>query len=501
METFILALDQGTSSTRSLLVDRQGNIVAMAQQELPQIYPQAAWVEHDAHLIWQHQLSTIKAVIEQAKISVKQISAIGITNQRETTVVWNKKTGQAISNAIVWQDRRTQAYCQELKEAGHIAMVQDKTGLLLDPYFSGTKLRWLLQNVPGAKALAQAGELAFGTIDAWLIWNLSQGQHHVTDTSNASRSLLWNLKQACWDSELLDLFEIPNSVLPQVLPSNSFFGKTHMDVLGHAIPIMGVAGDQQAALFGQNCWQAGTAKNTYGTGCFLLMHTGSQIVRSQHQLLSTAAASHNSQLQYALEGSVFMAGATIQWLRDGLGIIESSHQVEALATSVPNNGGVHLVPAFTGLGAPYWDANAKAAIMGLSRGSHKAHIARAALESIALQTTALVNAMNQDAVQSGGQVLSQLKVDGGASANSFLMQFQADLLGVPVLRPKITESTAMGAAYLAGLGAGIWQNTQELQQYWQLDRCFEPVMSRDQAQQALHDWDKAVQQVRCHSLL
>ena len=501
METFILALDQGTSSTRSLLVDRQGNIVAMAQQELPQIYPQAAWVEHDAHLIWQHQLSTIKAVIEQAKISVKQIAAIGITNQRETTVVWNKKTGQAISNAIVWQDRRTQAYCQELKEAGHLAMVQDKTGLLLDPYFSGTKLRWLLQNVPGAKTLAQAGELAFGTIDAWLIWNLSQGQHHVTDTSNASRSLLWNLKQACWDNELLDLFEIPNSVLPQVLPSNSFFGKTHADVLGHAIPIMGVAGDQQAALFGQNCWQAGTAKNTYGTGCFLLMHTGSQIVRSQHQLLSTAAASHNSQLQYALEGSVFMAGATIQWLRDGLGIIESSHQVEALATSVPDNGGVHLVPAFTGLGAPYWDANAKAAIVGLSRGSHKAHIARAALESIALQTTALVNAMNQDAVQSGGQVLSQLKVDGGASANSFLMQFQADLLGVPVLRPKITESTAMGAAYLAGLGAGIWQNTQELQEYWQLDRCFETVMSRDQAQQALHDWDKAVQQVRCHSLL
>lgn len=499
MDTYILALDQGTSSSRSLLVDQTGQIIAIAQQELPPIYPQVGWVEHDAHLIWQHQLKTIQDVIQQAKISLHQIAAVGITNQRETTVVWNKKTGRAISNAIVWQDRRTQDACQQLKEAGYSNLVQEKTGLMLDPYFSATKIAWLLDHIPNARAQAQAGELAFGTIDSWLIWNLSGGKAHLTDTTNASRTLLWNLNKAAWDSELLDLFQIPDSMLPQVLPSSSFFANCHANILGHPLPIMGVAGDQQAALFGQNCWQAGSAKNTYGTGCFLLMHTGAQNVRSQHQLLSTAVARYPATSQFALEGSVFMAGATIQWLRDGLGIIQSSQEVEALARTVDDHGGVHLVPAFTGLGAPYWDALAKAAIVGLSRGSHKGHIARAALESIALQATALVNAMNQDACHAGGHALTELKVDGGASANSLLMQFQADLLGVPVLRPKITESTAMGAAYLAGLSAGLWQSPEELQQLWQLDRCFEPKMSRDQANQAMFDWDKAVQQVRCHS--
>jgi glycerol kinase len=446
---YLLALDQGTSSSRSIIFDEQGQIVASAQQEFRQIFPQPGWVEHDANEIWQSQFVTCQQAMRNARLQANDIAAIGITNQRETTVLWDKKTGQPLYNAIVWQDRRTAAYCEELRAQGYAEKIQAKTGLILDPYFSASKLKWLLDHIPGARQRAARGELAFGTIDTWLAWQLSEGKLHVTDITNASRTMLLNIHQGQWDQELLDLFDIPAAVLPEVSPSSHLFGTCGL--LGSAIPIAGIAGDQQAALFGQACFTPGMAKNTYGTGCFMLMHTGAQVATSHNGLISTSACQTGVTSQYALEGSVFIGGAVVQWLRDGLQAIQHSTDVEQLASSVPDSGGVVFVPSFTGLGAPYWVADAKAAIVGLSRGSTVAHIARAALESIAFQSTAVLLAMVKDAVSP----ITELRVDGGAAANNLLLQFQANLLGIPVIRPKVTETTALGAAYLAGLGVGI----------------------------------------------
>ena len=500
--THLLALDQGTSSSRSIVFDADGRIVAMAQQELPQIFPQSGWVEHDPMVIWQTQLATAREALSKAGLRAADIHAIGITNQRETTVVWNKRTGQPIHHAIVWQDRRTEPVCAQLRAGGHAARVQEKTGLVIDPYFSGTKLQWILDHVQGARTLAEQGELLFGTVDSWLIWQLTGGAQeasraqarHVTDVSNASRTMLLNIRQNQWDADMLALLQIPSAMLPKVLPSAADFGQTHPDLLGGAIRIGGVAGDQQSALFGQACFDPGMAKNTYGTGCFTLMHTGERCLLSTNGLLTTSAAQTDSRPTFALEGSVFVGGAVVQWLRDGLHAIKSSSEVEALAGSVPDAGGVTLVPAFTGLGAPYWAAHARGTITGLSRGSTLAHIARAAIEAIAFQSTALLAAMSADAQAHGGTAVSELRVDGGACANNLLMQIQADLLGVPVLRPAVTETTALGAAYLAGLGTGLYANLDELRSHWKLDRRFEPQISRDEAQSRLAAWDKAVRQ-------
>ena len=500
--THLLALDQGTSSSRSIVFDADGRIVAMAQQELPQIFPQSGWVEHDPMVIWQTQLATAREALSKAGLRAADIHAIGITNQRETTVVWNKRTGQPIHHAIVWQDRRTEPVCAQLRAGGHTARVQEKTGLVIDPYFSGTKLQWILDHVQGARTLAEQGELLFGTVDSWLIWQLTGGAQeasraqarHVTDVSNASRTMLFNIRQNQWDAEMLALLQIPSAMLPKVLPSAADFGQTHPDLLGGAIRIGGVAGDQQSALFGQACFDPGMAKNTYGTGCFMLMHTGERCLLSTNGLLTTSAAQTDSRPTFALEGSVFVGGAVVQWLRDGLHAIKSSSEVEALAGSVPDAGGVMLVPAFTGLGAPYWAAHARGTITGLSRGSTLAHIARAAIEAIAFQSTALLAAMSADAQAHGGTAVSELRVDGGACANNLLMQTQADLLGVPVLRPAVIETTALGAAYLAGLGIGLYANLDELRSHWKLDRRFEPQISRDEAQSRLAAWDKAVRQ-------
>ena len=500
--THLLALDQGTSSSRSIVFDADGRIVAMAQQELPQIFPQSGWVEHDPMVIWQTQLATAREALSKAGLRAADIHAIGITNQRETTVVWNKRTGQPIHHAIVWQDRRTEPVCAQLRAGGHTARVQEKTGLVIDPYFSGTKLQWILDHVQGARTLAEQGELLFGTVDSWLIWQLTGGAQeasraqarHVTDVSNASRTMLFNIRQNQWDAEMLALLQIPSAMLPKVLPSAADFGQTHPDLLGGAIRIGGVAGDQQSALFGQACFDPGMAKNTYGTGCFMLMHTGERCLLSTNGLLTTSAAQTDSRPTFALEGSVFVGGAVVQWLRDGLHAIKSSSEVEALAGSVPDAGGVMLVPAFTGLGAPYWAAHARGTITGLSRGSTLAHIARAAIEAIAFQSTALLAAMSADAQAHGGTAVSELRVDGGACANNLLMQTQADLLGVPVLRPAVIETTALGAAYLAGLGTGLYANLDELRSHWKLDRRFEPQISRDEAQSRLAAWDKAVRQ-------
>ena len=500
--THLLALDQGTSSSRSIVFDADGRIVAMAQQELPQIFPQSGWVEHDPMVIWQTQLATAREALSKAGLRAADIHAIGITNQRETTVVWNKRTGQPIHHAIVWQDRRTEPVCAQLRAGGHTARVQEKTGLVIDPYFSGTKLQWILDHVQGARTLAEQGELLFGTVDSWLIWQLTGGAQeasraqarHVTDVSNASRTMLLNIRQNQWDADMLALLQIPSAMLPEVLPSAADFGQTHPDLLGGAIRIGGVAGDQQSALFGQACFDPGMAKNTYGTGCFMLMHTGERCLLSTNGLLTTSAAQTDSRPTFALEGSVFVGGAVVQWLRDGLHAIKSSSEVEALASSVPDAGGVTLVPAFTGLGAPYWAAHARGTITGLSRGSTLAHIARAAIEAIAFQSTALLAAMSADAQAHGGTAVSELRVDGGACANNLLMQTQADLLGVPVLRPAVIETTALGAAYLAGLGIGLYANLDELRSHWKLDRRFEPQISRDEAQSRLAAWDKAVRQ-------
>jgi glycerol kinase len=492
--TYLLALDQGTSSSRSIVFDEQGRVVALAQQELPQIYPRPGWVEHDPMEIWRSQLATARQALATADLRAQDIRALGITNQRETTVVWNRKTGRPIHHAIVWQDRRAEAACAQLREQGHEALIQAKTGLLIDAYFSGTKLKWLLDNVAGARAQAERGELAFGTIDSWLIWQLTGGAVHATDVSNASRSMLLNVHTNCWDAELLGLLEIPVSLMPEVKPSSAHYGEVRPELLGHAIAIGGVAGDQQSALFGQACFKAGMAKNTYGTGCFMLMHTGRQFQTSHNGLLTTSAAQTSAQTEFAIEGSVFVGGAVVQWLRDGLNAIKGSAEVQALAQSVPDSGGVMMVPAFTGLGAPYWKPDARGTITGLTRGTTLAHIARAALESIAYQSAALLLAMSRDAASAGAAPVAELRVDGGASINDLLMQFQADLLGIPVIRPAVTETTALGAAWLAGLSSGVYRGTDELSGLWRAERTFVPTLSAERAAGLVAQWEHAVRQ-------
>jgi glycerol kinase len=492
--TYLLALDQGTSSSRSIVFDELGHIVAQAQQELPQIYPQPGWVEHDPLEIWRTQLATAREALQRAGLRADAIRAVGITNQRETTVVWNRATGQPIHHAIVWQDRRAEPTCAELRARGLAGMIQAKTGLLIDAYFSGTKLKWILDHVPGAREQAARGELAFGTVDSWLIWQLTQGATHATDVSNASRTMLFNVRSNQWDAELLQMLDIPRALMPTVLPSSAHFGDIAPGLLGHGIPIGGVAGDQQSALFGQACFREGMAKNTYGTGCFMLMHTGASFQTSHNGLLTTSAAQTSPQTEFATEGSVFVGGAVVQWLRDGLHAIKASGEVQALAESVPDSGGVMMVPAFTGLGAPYWKPEARGTITGLTRGTTVAHIARAALESIAYQSAALLQAMSRDAVAAGGAPVSELRVDGGACINDLLMQFQADLLGIPVLRPAVIETTALGAAYLAGLSSGVYRSTDELSGLWRAERRFLPTLEPTRAQELMAQWEHAVRQ-------
>jgi len=490
----ILALDQGTSSSRSIVFDAGGRIVSMAQREFRQIYPQPGWVEHDPEEIWRTQLATARDALAQAGLAARDIAAIGITNQRETTVMWNRRTGEPIHNAIVWQDRRGEPLCAQLREQGAGATIQRSTGLVVDAYFSATKIRWLLDHVSGAHIAAAHGELAFGTIDSWLLWKLTGGRVHATDVSNASRSMLFDIRHNQWDPQLLKLLHVPDSVLPRVHPSSHRFGECDAAHLGASVSIAGIAGDQQSALFGQACFAAGLAKNTYGTGCFMLMHTGGSFETSRNGLLTTSAAQTGTTPQFALEGSVFIGGAVVQWLRDGLRAIESSAQVQALAESVPDAGGVMFVPAFTGLGAPYWNAQARGAIVGLTRGSTVAHIARAALESIAYQSAALLQAMSRDAQASGGAPVSELRVDGGACVNDLLMQFQADLLGIAVVRPQVIETTALGAAYLAGLATGVYRDLDQLSTQWRAERRFEPAMDRDRAAELMARWEHAVRQ-------
>ena len=491
MPQFILALDQGTTSSRSILFDAAGTPVATAQREFTQHFPRSGWVEHDAEEIWATQAATITEVLVRARAAPADVAAIGITNQRETTVLWDRSTGRPIAPAIVWQDRRTANLCQQLQADGLEPEVARRTGLLLDPYFSGTKLAWLLDHVPGARQRAENGDLAFGTIDSWLVWKLSNGARHVTDVSNASRTLLLNVASAEWDDFMLESLRIPRAVLPQVVAS-SLTRNAPVATLGTlSVPIAGIAGDQQAALFGQACFEPGMAKNTYGTGCFLLMNTGTTPLPSSNRLLTTIAW-QTTDLRYALEGAVFVGGAVVQWLRDGLGIIERSADIEALAASVPDAGGVYLVPAFTGLGSPHWDAYARGTMVGLSRGTTRAHIARAALEAIAFQSAEVLLAMQRDA----HHPLIELRVDGGATSNDLLMQFQADLLGVPVVRPQVTETTALGAAYLAGLGTGFWSSPTEVAANWRAERRFEPQMSRDEAHARLARWAQAVDRSR-----
>ena len=492
--TYLLALDQGTSSSRSIVFDERGRVVALAQQELPQIYPQPGWVEHDPMQIWRGQLATAQQAIAKAGLKASDIRALGITNQRETTVVWNRKTGQPIHHAIVWQDRRGEPLCVELREKGLAPLIQSRTGLLIDSYFSATKIRWLLDHVPGARGQAQRGELAFGTVDSWLLWQLTGGRVHASDVSNVSRTMLFDIRRNQWDAELLALLDVPESMLPAVLPSSAQYGSTEPALFGAPITIGGVAGDQQSALFGQACFAAGMAKNTYGTGCFMLMHTGERFQNSVNGLLTTSAAQTGSRAQFATEGSVFVGGAVVQWLRDGLHAIKGSAEVQGLAESVPDSGGVMVVPAFTGLGAPYWKPDARGTITGLTRGTTVAHIARAALESIAYQSAALLLAMNRDAAASGSVPVSELRVDGGACVNDLLMQFQADLLGIPVVRPAVTETTALGAAYLAGLACGVYRNCDELSGLWQAERRFLPTLERSRADELMAQWEHAVRQ-------
>ncbi|MDB5773214.1 MAG: glpK [Burkholderia sp.] len=494
MTKYILALDQGTTSSRAILFDHAGQIRGISQQEFRQIFPQPGWVEHDANEIWTSQLGVAQQVLKQGQISATDVAAIGITNQRETTVLWDRHTGEPLANAIVWQDRRTADVCDAFREQGKATLFQQKTGLVIDSYFSGTKLKWLLDHIPGARSKAERGELAFGTIDSWLIFKLCG--MHVTDTSNASRTLLFNIHTLKWDEELLTLLGIPASLLPQVVPSSAVIGQTAPSLFGAPIPIAGVAGDQQAATFGQACHQPGMAKNTYGTGCFMLMNTGKQAATSHNNLVTTIGWTLGNEWpgesDYILEGSVFMAGAAVQWLRDALGIIQQSSDVEALAASVPDTGGVVFVPAFAGLGAPYWDAYARGAIVGMTRGTTKAHIARATLASIAYQSADVLDAMQKDSSID----LKELRVDGGAVRNDLLMQFQADVLGVPVVRPVVTETTASGAAYLAGLAVGFWESQQEVAAQWQAERRFEPLMSEQERLERLHTWRRAVERAR-----
>lgn len=492
----ILALDQGTTSSRAVVFDRAGQAVAMAQRELTQFFPRPGWVEHDPQEIWQSQLLVMQEALVKAGIQARQLKAIGITNQRETTILWDRRTGQPVAPAVVWQDRRTVSVCEALRSAGHAPMIAAKTGLVLDAYFSGTKLAWLLDHVPGARERAEQGELAFGTVDSWLLWQLTGGRVHATEPSNASRTLLFNLHTGAWDDDLLRLFRIPPAVLPQVVPSCGVVAETDAHWLGARVPVAGWAGDQQAALFGQACFAPGMAKNTYGTGCFMLMNAGDQPVVSQHQLLGTVAWQGPLKTQrrtaYALEGSVFMAGATVQWLRDGLQIIDTASDIEALAASVVDTGDVFLVPAFVGLGAPDWDGQARGTLLGMTRGTGRAHIARAALEAIALQTADVFQAMKADS----GLNLSELRVDGGASQNDLLMQIQANVLGVPVVRSQMQETTALGAAYLAGLGIGMWADATELASNWKAGRSFEPLWPTDQRVQHTARWREAVARSR-----
>lgn len=486
---FILSLDQGTTSSRAILFNHGGEIVEVAQKEFRQIYPQSGWVEHDAQEIWSTQLAVMTEVIAKANVKLDSIKGIGITNQRETTVVWNRKTGKPICNAIVWQDRRTAAYCKSIAEKGLDKLIQQKTGLLIDAYFSASKINWILENVDGARKMADNGELAFGTVDSWLIYNLTKGEKHITDVTNASRSLLLNINTLEWDDELLEIFDIPKSMLPEVKSSSELYGYTSLEI-GHVnIPIAGIAGDQQAALFGQLCTEEGMAKNTYGTGCFLLMNIGNKPVISKNKLVTTVAWKIGNEVKYALEGSIFIGGAVVQWLRDELGIIKKSSDIENLATSVEDTNGVYLVPAFSGLGAPHWNADARGTLVGLSRGSKDAHIARAALESIAFQTYDIIKAMENDSKNS----ILELRVDGGATNNDFLMQFQADIVQTQVIRPRITETTAMGAAFLAGLAVGFWKDIEELKGLWKEDKKYASLGDEKQHQVQLKEWKRATE--------
>jgi glycerol kinase len=486
----VLALDQGTTNSRAIVFDPSGAQIAMAQREFRQIFPRPGWVEHDPQEIWESQLAVAREALERAGLAARDLAALGITNQRETVVVWDRQTGEPVSNAIVWQDRRTAELCDRLKRDGHEPLFRERTGLVLDPYFSGTKLAWILENVPGVHEAA--GRLAFGTIDSWLIWNLTGGALHATDVTNASRTLLWDLHREDWDDELLGILGIPRALLPEVRSSSEVYAETVPDLLGAPVPLAGVAGDQQAALFGQACLRPGMVKNTYGTGCFLLMNTGGQPVASRHELLTTPTWRIGGRTSYALEGSVFVAGAVVQWLRDGLGLIRSAAEIEALAASVPDSGGVVLVPAFTGLGAPHWDAYARGALVGITRGTTAGHLARAALEGIAFQVADVLAAMEADA----GVPVAELRVDGGAAANDLLMQLQADLAGVPVIRPRVQETTALGAAYLAGLATRVWKDTEDIAAHWQVERTFEPALDRDRAATRRARWSRAVERAK-----
>jgi glycerol kinase len=492
VKTAILALDQGTTSSRAIVFDQAGGMRAVVQQEFQQFYPQPGWVEHDPLEIWRTQLDVARAALAQAGLRSSDLAGIGITNQRETTLLWDRRTGAPLHRAIVWQDRRTSGFCEELKRLGHAERIQERTGLVVDAYFAGSKLRWLLDHVPGARERANRGELAFGTVDTWLLWQLTGGRLHVTDVTNASRTMFFNLRTGAWDDELLGILEIPREVLPEVRSSSELLGETGAGVFDAPVMLGGVAGDQQAALFGQNCFTRGLAKNTYGTGCFMLMNIGETPVPSKHRLLTTVAWKVGGRTEFALEGSVFIGGAVVQWLRDGLGMIQSAAEVEALAASVPDCGGVYLVPAFAGLGAPHWDQYARGMILGLTRGTTAGHIARAALEGIALQVADVLEVMKQDS----GIEMNELRVDGGASANSLLMQFQADVLQVPVVRPKVIETTALGAAYLAGLATGFWKNREEIHRAWQVDRTFEPGITAAAAAHRRQRWAEALNRAR-----
>ena len=491
MAQYIISLDQGTSSSRAIVFDHKGEIKAVAQKEFRQIFPKAGWVEHDPHEIWSSQASVIAGAMASIGINGLDIAAIGITNQRETTIVWDKETGEPVYHAIVWQDRRTSAYCDSLKAEGKTDFIREKTGLIIDAYFSATKIKWILDNVEGAREKAESGRLIFGTVDTWLIWRLTRGEVHVTDVTNASRTMLFNIHELVWDDALLELFDIPRSMMPEVKSSSEVYGHTKTTMFAHKVPIAGIAGDQQAALFGQMCTEPGMVKNTYGTGCFLLMNSGDKPVFSRNNLLATIAWKIGEQVTYALEGSIFVGGAIVQWLRDGLGIIRSSGDIEALATRVADNGGVYFVPALTGLGAPYWNQYARGAIFGISRGTTAAHIARAALEGIAFQTMDVVKAMQKDA----GIELKELRVDGGAAANNLLMQFQADILDSDVIRPKVIETTALGAAYLAGLAVGFWEDLEEIKQQWKVDKHFEPTCDKKVIEELKGGWRDAVDRV------
>ena len=489
---YVLALDQGTTSSRAILFDRDGTMVSVAQKEFRQIFPKPGWVEHDPQEIWATQIAVAVEALGRARVRSTDIAAIGITNQRETTVIWDRATGEPIGNAIVWQDRRTAEFCDRLKADGHEAFVRERTGLVIDAYFSGSKIAWMLENIPGARQRAEAGQLAFGTIDSWLVWKLTSGKVHVTDVSNASRTMLFSINTLQWDEDLLRLLRVPRALLPEVRASSEVYGRASTSLVVAEVPIGGMAGDQQAALFGQMCVSPGLTKNTYGTGCFLLQNTGTKPVVSKNRLVSTVAWQIGGRTEYALEGSVFIGGAVVQWLRDGLGLIKQSSDVEQLAASVKDNGGVYLVPAFAGLGAPHWDPYARGLIVGITRGTTAAHIARAALESIAFQVADLLDAVHGDSAIT----LSELRVDGGAAANNALLQMQADLLGAPVVRPVVTETTALGAAYLAGLAVGFWSSTDEIARQWRVERRFDPAMPRRDAERLRERWREAVQRAK-----